>query len=64
MTKQAKTNNLKHLIDPKFNKINRLFGLSFENEDDGTSFSKYYLPKVELKDFNLLTDSKSVLMFQ
>ena len=34
MTNQAKTNNLNHLIDPTFSKVNRLFVLSFENEDD------------------------------
>ena len=34
MTKQAKTNNLNYLIDPTFDKVNRLFVLSFENEDD------------------------------
>ena len=58
MTKQAKTNNLNYLIDPTFNKINRLFVLSFENEDDGTSFSKHYTSKVEIKDFNVLIDGK------
>ena len=39
MTNQTKTSNLKYLIDPKFNKVNRLFILSFENGDDRTSFS-------------------------
>ena len=34
MTKQTKTNDLKYLINPTFNKINRLFVLLFENEDD------------------------------
>ena len=38
--------------------MNRLFVLTFENEDDRTSFSKYYLPKVEIKDFNALIDGK------
>ena len=52
MTNQTKTNNLNYLIDSTFNKINRLFVLSFENEEDRTSFSKYYTPKVEIKDFN------------
>ena len=36
MTTQAKTNNLSYLIDPKFSKVNRLFGLSFKNENDRT----------------------------
>ena len=58
MTNQTKTNNLNYLIDPTFNKVNRLFVLSFENEEDRTSFSKYYKPKVELKDFNVLIDGK------
>ena len=40
MSNQDKTNNLNYLIDPTFNKVNRLFVLSFENEDDRTSFSK------------------------
>ena len=35
-----------------------LFVLAFENEADRTSFFKYYVPKVELKDFNVLIDGK------
>ena len=58
MTNQTKTNNLNYLIDPTFNKVNRLFVLSFENEEDRTSFSKYYTPKVEVKDFDVLIDRK------
>ena len=38
--------------------MNRLFVLSFENEDDRTSFSKYYVPKVKKKDFNVLIAGK------
>ena len=60
MTNQTKTNNLNYLIDPTFNKVNRLFVLSFENEEDRTYFSKYYTPKVEIKHFNVLMDGKSV----
>ena len=52
MTKQIKTNNLNYLIDPTFNKVNRLFVLLFKNEEDDTSFSKYYTPTVEIKNFN------------
>ena len=59
MTNQTKTNNLNYLIDPTFNKVNRLFVLLFENEEDRTSFSKYYVPKDEIKDFNVLIDGKS-----
>ena len=58
MTTQTKSNNLNYLIDPIFNKVNKLFVLSSENEDDKFSFSKYYTPKVEIKDFNVLIDGK------
>ena len=56
MFNQTKNNNLSYLIDPTFTNVNRLFVLSFENYR--TSFSKYYVPKVEIKDFNVLIDGK------
>ena len=59
MTNQTKTNNLNYLIDPTFTNVYRLFVFSFENEEGRTSFSKYYTPKVEIKDFNLLIDGKN-----
>ena len=58
MTNQTKNNNLNYFIDPKFTKVNRLFVLSFENENDRASFSKYYVPNVQIKDFNVLIDGK------
>ena len=58
MSNQTKNNNLNHLIDQRFTNVNRLFVLTYENEDDRTSFSKYYVPKVEIKDFNVLVDGK------
>ena len=58
MSNEAKNNNLNYLINPTFTKVNRLFVLSFENENDRTSFSKYYVPSVEIKDFNVLIDGK------
>ena len=64
MTDQTKTNNSNYLIDPTFNKVNRLFLLLFENEDDRTSFSKYYASKVEIKDSSVLIDRNVSLMCQ
>ena len=58
MTNQFTVNNFNYLIDPTFYKVNRLFVLSFENEHDRTSFSKYYTPKVKAKAFNVLIDGK------
>ena len=59
MNNQVKTSHLNYLIDPTFTKVNRLLVLSFEDEVDRTSFSKYYVPKVDIKDFNVLIDGKS-----
>ena len=58
MSNQTKNNNLNYLIDPTVTNVNRLFVLLLENEDDRTSFLKYYIPKVEIKDFNVLIDGK------
>ena len=38
MTNQTQNNNLDYLIDSTFTKVSRLFVLSFENENDRTSF--------------------------
>ena len=39
--------------------MNRRFVLSFENEDDRKSHSGYYLPKVEINDYCVMTDDKN-----
>ena len=62
MTIQPQNNNLNYLIDPTFTNVNRLFVLSFSrnnNTDNRDSFSDYYVPNVEIKDFNVLIDGKS-----
>ena len=62
MTIQPQNNNLNYLIDPIFMNVNRLFVLSFprnNNTDSRYSFSNYYVPKVQIKDFNVLIDRKS-----
>ena len=58
MTTRAKTNNLNCLIDPAFSRFNRLIALSLKNEEDRTSFLKYYTPEVEIKEFNPLIEGK------
>ena len=32
--------------------------MSFENDDERNSFSNYYVPKIEIKGFNVLIDGK------
>ena len=58
MINQTSTNNLKFLIDPTFNNVNRLFVLAFPNEEDRRSFSKYYTPTLEIKDHNVIIDGE------
>ena len=55
----AQNRYLNHLINPSFQGVNRLFVLSFENENDRTSHSTYYLPKVEIKDYNVMIDGRN-----
>ena len=46
-------------MNPSFQGVNRLSVLSFENENDRTSHSTYYLPKVEIKDYNVMIDGRN-----
>ena len=54
ISNQTINNNLNYLIDPTFTNVNILSVLLYENENDIISFSKYYVPKVEVKHFNLI----------
>ena len=56
----AQNQYLNHLVDPSFQGVNRHFVLSFENENDRTSHSEYYLPKVEIKDYNVKIDGTNL----
>ena len=61
MTVQPQNNNLTCLTDPTLNKVSRLFFLSFARNAEGDrrdSFSHFYVPNVETKDFNVLIDGK------
>ena len=58
MINQTATNNLNFLIDPTFNNVSRLFVLAFPNEEDRRSFSKYFTPTVEIKDYNVIIDGE------
>ena len=50
---------LDFLIDPSFQRVNRLFVLLFENEVDRKVHTGYYLPKVEIKDYIVMIDAKN-----
>ena len=54
MTTEAVNNNLNILIDPTFTNVNRLFVLAYQTADDRQSYSQFYLPKVMVKDYNVI----------
>ena len=41
------------MVEPSFQGVNKLFVLAFENDAQRTSHSRYYLPNVEIKDYNI-----------
>ena len=55
----AQNPNLNHLVEPSFQGVNRLLVLAFENDNDRTSDDKYYLPTVEIKDYNIMINGKN-----
>ena len=56
MSTEAINNNLNILIDPTYTNVNRLFVLAYQNAIDRQSFSTFYLPRVLIKDFNVIID--------
>ena len=56
----AQNPNLNHLVEPSFQGVSRLFVLAFENDDDRTSSDEYYLPIVEIKDYNIMINGENV----
>ena len=55
----AQNPNLNHLVEPSFQGVKRLFVLAFENDDDRTSDDEYYLPTVEIKDYNIMINGEN-----
>ena len=55
----AQNPNLNHLIEPSFQGINRLLVLAFENDNDRISDDEYYLPTVEIKDYNIVINGEN-----
>ena len=57
---QPKVSTEKHnqwldfLIDPCFQGLNILFVLSFENEAQRRRYKQYYLPTVEIENYNVM----------
>ena len=51
---ESQNQYLDFLIDSRFQGVNRLFVLSFENDEDRKVHTRFYLPKVEIKDYVMI----------
>ena len=59
VTVQERNRYLDFLFNPTFQGVNRLSVLSFENNGGRTSCTRYYLPLVEVKDYDVIIDGQN-----
>ena len=55
----AQKANLNHLIEPRFQGVNRPFVLVFEDDAQRTSNKRFCIPNVEIKDYNVMIHGKN-----
>ena len=55
----AQNPNLNHLVEPRFQGVNRLFVLAFENDNHRNSTRYYNLLTVEIKDYNIMINGEN-----
>ena len=48
------------MVEPSFKGVNRLFVLAFENDTQRTSAKDYYLPNVQIKNYNAMINGENV----
>ena len=51
--------NLNHLFESSFQGVNRVFVLAFEDDEQRTSNKRYYIPNIEIKDYDVMIDGKN-----
>ena len=47
------------MIEPRFQGVNRLFVLAFENDTQRTSSKDYYLTNAEMKNYNVMINGEN-----
>ena len=47
------------MVEPSFQGVNKLFVLAFENDTKRISHSRYYLPNVEIKNYNVMINGEN-----
>ena len=60
LTIQEWNQYLDFLIDPSLQRVNRLFVLLLEDNDDRKVHTGYILPKVEMKDYNVMINGQTL----
>ena len=55
----AQSPNLNYLMDPSFQGVNRFFVLAFENDAQRKVHSSYYLPNLEIKNYNVMINGEN-----
>ena len=58
VTSKQQKRYLDFLINPGFQGVNRLFVLSLQNTSSRTSSTRYYLPLVHLRNYNVMIDGR------
>ena len=57
---QSRNRYLDYLIVPSFHEVNRIFALSIENDDSQEYHKHYYLPTMEIKNYNVRIDGRKL----
>ena len=57
-TTQRRNQYLDYLIDPNLQGVNKLVVLSFENNAHRILHTRYFLPTLEMKDYNVMIDRR------
>ena len=52
--------HLDYLIDPSFQGVNRLFVLSFPDNTIRVEYTEYFIPSVEVKYYNVMTNGQNL----
>ena len=58
---QTQNQYLNYLIVSSFHGVNRIFVLPFENNAVRTRHAGYFLPTIEIKDYKVMIDGRSLL---
>ena len=53
---------LHYLIDPRFQRVNTRFILSFEFNEHRISYKRLFLPAVEIKEYNVMIDEQNIFL--